>query len=381
MINESGNKSSDNTSSKIIINKSETERFNPPQITRREIPRYYHTIVPRKYSYGDEGVQISNTIDNHRYREIYGNSDNSNKKIVLKIIPKQIKLKSGKVRDNNINSNDYFSYRYEAIDNSPEFYSIKTSEKKLSNAPSEKLLFNSNGEIKYSNNNKNLSNKNIPSEDEDKDKDEYKLYSANRLVNSYNNYNTLNNENNNILFRNKQYNIPKYNSNSNLKSNYNNNNNYFESNTNRNLNNENYNNDIYSIYSIPKSYSLVNLNRNKLSSPPITQNEFNYTNKSNQIIKPNNIDYEILRQTVKLALLKKLMKEQEKSWSLNNDKFLKTKKNLENLMKNKYKQKPRIGKDYDTLLNNKKFRKENDFNYKNNYNRNMLQAKLKMWKP
>jgi len=105
------------------------------------------------------------------------------------------------------------------------------------------------------------------------------------------------------------------------------------------------------------------------------------------MINPRNIDYAILRQAVKLALLKKQMKEQEKNWNSNNAN-MKINKNLENFLKNRFKQKPGIANDYATLLEktnkllkNKKHRKESDFNYKNNYNRNMIQAKLKMWKP
>ena len=358
---------------KIEINKSETERFNPPQIQRREIARYYHTVIPRKYSYGDEEIQNSNTIDNHRYREIYETSDNKNKKIVLKSIPKNIKLKSGKIRDNNNKSNDYFSYRYETLDYSPEFLSLKTSEEKLENIPNEKLLFNSNGEIKYSshiNNIKNSNNNNISSGNEN----EYNLNSGNHFLSSYNRYNTLNNENNNINFRNGQYNITKYDSNRKSKPQYHNNN--FESNLNSNLNKENY---------MPKSYSFTNLNKNKLSNPPFTHNEYNYINENKQMMQPNNIDYDILRQSIKLALLKKQMKEQEKRWSANNGKNYINDKHLKNRNKQIM---PRRANDYgillektNKLLENKKYRKESILNYKNNYNRNMLQAKLKMWKP
>ena len=377
-INKDENNGNDTINNNIEINKSETQRFNPPQIERREISRYYHTIVPRKYSYGgDEGIQISYTIDNHRYREIYETSDNKNIKSILKNLPKNNKLKSGKIKDNNISSTDYFNYRYKEMDYFPEYLTLQTSEKRLKNNPSGKLLFNSNGEINYNNSNiKDSNNTKISLED-----DEYNINSRDNFFNSYNKYDTLNNENNNIKFRNRQYDNNKYKSNNISKSN--NNYNYFEENTNRNLYNNIYKNNIYSI---PKSYSLTNLKRNKLSNPPIFQKENNFEN-TNQMIKPKNIDYAILRQAVKLALLKKQMKEQEKRWNLNNGN-MKNNKNLENFLKNRYKQKPRIVNDYATLLEktnklleNKKHRKESDFNYKNDYNRNMLQAKLKMWKP
>ena len=377
-INKDENNGNDTINNNIEINKSETQRFNPPQIERREISRYYHTIVPRIYSYGgDEGIQISYTIDNHRYREIYETSDNKNIKSILKNLPKNNKLKSGKIKDNNISSTDYFNYRYKEMDYFPEYLTLQTSEKRLKNNPSGKLLFNSNGEINYNNSNiKDSNNTKISLED-----DEYNINSRDNFFNSYNKYDTLNNENNNIKFRNRQYDNNKYKSNNISKSN--NNYNYFEENTNRNLYNNIYKNNIYSI---PKSYSLTNLKRNKLSNPPIFQKENNFEN-TNQMIKPKNIDYAILRQAVKLALLKKQMKEQEKRWNLNNGN-MKNNKNLENFLKNRYKQKPRIVNDYATLLEktnklleNKKHRKESDFNYKNDYNRNMLQAKLKMWKP
>ena len=377
-INKDENNGNDTINNNIEINKSETQRFNPPQIERREISRYYHTIVPRIYSYGgDEGIQISYTIDNHRNREIYETSDNKNIKSILKNLPKNNKLKSGKIKDNNISSTDYFNYRYKEMDYFPEYLTLQTSEKRLKNNPSGKLLFNSNGEINYNNSNiKDSNNTKISPED-----DEYNINSRDNFFNSYNKYDTLNNENNNIKFRNRQYDNNKYKSNNISKSN--NNYNYFEENTNRNLYNNIYKNNIYSI---PKSYSLTNLKRNKLSNPPIFQKENNFEN-TNQMIKPKNIDYAILRQAVKLALLKKQMKEQEKRWNLNNGN-MKNNKNLENFLKNRYKQKPRIVNDYATLLEktnklleNKKHRKESDFNYKNDYNRNMLQAKLKMWKP
>ena len=383
-INKNENKSKDTISNNIEINKSETQRFSPPQIERGETYRYYHTIVPIKYSYGgDEGIQISYTNDNHRYREIYETSDNKNKKIILKSLPKNNKLKSGKIKDNNISSTNYVNYRYKAMDYSPEFLTLQTSEKILKNEPSKKLLFNSNGEIDYNNSSiKDLNNKkNISPEN-----DEYDINSKDYFFNSYNKYDTLNNENNNIKFRNRQYDNIIYGSNKISKSN--NNYNYFEANTNRNLDNNIYNNNIYDM---PKSFSLTNLNRNKFYNPPAIHNEYNFTNintnTKKQMIKPNNIDYDILRQAVKLALLKKQMKEQEKNWNSNKTN-VKNNKNLENFLKNRYNQKSKTANDYanllektNKLLENKKHRKESDFNYKNNYNRNMLQAKLKMWKP
>lgn len=383
-INKDENKSKDSISNNIEINKSEAQRFNPPpQLERREISRYYHTIVPRKYSYGgDEGIQISYTIDNHRYSEIYKTSDNKNKKIILKSLPKNNKLKNGRIKDFSIASTDYANYRYKAMDYSPEYLTIQTSEEKLKNAPNEKLLFNSNGEINHNNDNiKYLRNKNILPED-----DEYNINSRDYFYSSYNKYDTLNNENNNIKFRNRLYdnNNNIYDPNSISKSN--NNYNYFEPDTNRNLDINIFNNKIYSI---PKSYSLINLNRNNFSNPPIIHNEYNFTNTNSnkQMINPRNIDYAILRQAVKLALLKKQMKEQEKNWNSNNSN-IKINKNLDNFLKNRFKQKPRIANDYaillektNKLLKNKKYRKESDFNYKNNYNRNMIQTKLKMWKP
>lgn len=190
------------------------------------------------------------------------------------------------------------------MDYSPEYLTIQTSEEKLKNAPNEKLLFNSNGEINHNNDNiKYLRNKNILPED-----DEYNINSRDYFYSSYNKYDTLNNENNNIKFRNRLYdnNNNIYDPNSISKSN--NNYNYFEPKTNRNLDSNIFNNKIYSI---PKSYSLIHLNRNKLSNPPIIHNEFNFTNTNSnkQMINPRNIDYAILRQAVKLALLKKQMKE------------------------------------------------------------------------
>jgi hypothetical protein len=380
-INKDENKSKDTIDNNIEINKSEAQRFNPPQIERGETYRYYHTIVPRKYSYrGDEGIQISNTIDNHRYREIYETSDNKNKKVILKSLPKNNKLKSGKIKGNNIISSDYVNNRYKAMDYFPEYLSLQSSEKRSKNDPNEKVLFNSNGEINYNNDNiKDLNFKSISPED-----DEYNLNSRDNYFSSYNKYDTLNNENNNIKFRNRQYDNNNYESNNISKSN--NNYNYFEANTNRNLDSKINNNNIYSM---PKSFSLTNLNRNKFYNPPIYNftNSNPNTNTNNQVIKPNNIDYDFLRQAVKLALLKKQMKEQEKRWNSNNGNA-KSNKNLENFVKNRFKQKPRIANDYanllektNKLLDNKKHKKVSDFNYKNNYNRNMLQAKLKMWKP
>lgn len=198
---------------------------------------------------------------------------------------------------------------------------------------------------------------------------------------------------NNSKLKYKQFYDEKYDSNSPIKprSNYN----CYKVNTIRNAyNNNTYNNNI-NHNKIPKAYSLTSLYKNKEPNSILIQKEYNYSSKNNnQKLIPPNIDYATLKQTVKLALLKKQMREQEKGANLKNGndninmKYLKSKKNSKNLKANGYNGMPRNIEDNITLLEKTKklleknrYKNGNSFNHKNDYNQNILKAKAKVWKP
>ena len=139
-------------------------------------------------------------------------------------------------------------------------------------------------------------------------------------------------------------------------------------------------------------------------------------NPNNQNVKNNKVDYEILKQKVKLALLRKQMQEQEKQKKINDENNyinidnLKSKKYLEKFL-SKGEQNPKIKKDNNLLERTKKYieekkirnaKKNHNYNYmdmqnrenkilyslKNNlrdknynFNKNIIKPKLKAWKP
>ena len=409
---ENGNKKEDIKEKNIETNKREIEQVNTPQINRREVARYFHIVNPRKYSYEKEMKYIDNN-DNHRYKEIrhiFGQED----KIILKSLPKTTKYNNN-LNNNNSRSTSNIYYRYRTTENSQKYLNptiidspketLKSPQivkdtfntrlvhsKSFKKSPSEKVLYKPKTLIKYNytiNNSKNNFNFNEESNLNSNSN------SRNFTFNSYNEYDGndgLQIPSNNISkLKFKQFYDEKYDSNSYIKpkSNYN----YYKLSTIRNTyNNNTYNsNNNFNNNKNHKTFSLANLYKTKTSNPHIIKNEYNYSsNNNNQKMVGPNIDYDTLKQTVKIALLKKQMKEQEKRANLHNGndytniKNFKNKKNLKNLLLNENIMSRNADDNITLLEKTKKLLENGKYNHKNdynNFNQKRLKVKAKIWKP
>ena len=365
------------------------------KIKKKELAKYYHIINPKKYSYGGQKLQTVHNINNHQYKEVINTSNSKNKNLhksrVINYnesnnnnddnISNNNKLKidtNNEILNNNINKNNV-NYSYKSYQNSPTYISRNISNqqtdsktelkpkiiketyntrlidlKDLKKSPSENYLYNLNGEIKYKN---NMNNRN---------------YSSNNLIiNSNNNLSQKENPTPNGTKNDKtsDYNYYKLNTDSNIKK------------------------------YIPKSYSYNNLNDYKSTNPyklkTNIENEYENDFSDNDTnINQNNIDYEMIKLKVKLALLKKEKYEQEKRRILNNNKNLikeenlKNKKYLEKFL-SKGNKKPLITRNNDLLEKTKKLleekktkntkKEQNDKNVQNSDNKilNSLKKNLK----
>ena len=406
---DNGNIKEDIKEENIEIKKNENEQVNSPQINRREVARYFHIVNPRKYSYEKE-MQYTDNNGNHRYKEIR-HIDGQEDKIILKGRPRTKNYNHNNINNNNTEFISNIYYRYRTNENSKKYLDsdiINSTEqlkspqivketfntrlvnsKSFKKSPSEIVLLNPKNQIKYRYNITNSQNNNFNYNEEPN----LNSNSKNFTINSYNENDNndrlqIPNKNNNSKLKYKQFYDEKYDLNSHIKpiSNYN----YYKTNTIRNNNNNyNYNsinNNNINNNKIPKTFSLNNLYRNKLSNPRIVQNEYNYSSNNNNIqklIQPN-IDYATLKQTVKLAVLKKQMKEKEKKKKLNNQndynnmKYLKNKKSLKNILLN---DNLTILEKTKKLLEKDKYKNDNIYNHKNDYNQNILKSKAKIWKP
>ena len=407
----------------IENNKKEIKPANSPQISRREVARYFHIVNPRKYSYEKE-AQYADNNDNHRYKEIH-HIDGQEDKIILKSRPKNKKFNNSiNINNNNTEVTSNVYYRYRTTENSQKYFDPITidstneqlkspqivketfntrlvNSKSFKKSPSEKAIFNPKNQLKYVYNLNNLKNNNFDYNKEPNLNSNSKNFTFNsyneyddsdglQMPNNYNNYNNYNNS----KLKYKQFYEEKYDSNSHIKPT--NNYNFYKISTIRNNNNNSiYNNNINN-NKIPITFSSTNLYKNKLSNPRTIQIEHNYSSNNNNIQKmiPPNIDYNTLKQTVKLAVLKKQMKEEEKRKNLkngngyNNVKNFKNKKKLKNILLNEYNG---VSKNIDDnltilertkkLLEKDKYKNGNIYNHKNDYNRNILKDKTKIWKP
>ena len=421
---DNGDAKEDIKKKKIERNKIEIEPINSPQISRREVARYYHIVNPRKYSYEKE-MQYKDNNDNHRYKEIR-HINGQEDKIILKSRPKFKKYNNNKINNNNTEFTSNIYYRYATNEDSQKYLNpniidspkeqLKSPQivketfntrlvnsKSFKKSPSEKVIFNPKSQIKYIYNLNNSKNNfhyneepNLNSNSKNITFNSYNEYDANDALQIPSKYQ------NNSKLKLKQFYDEKYDSNSHINMKPESNYNYYKVSTIRNTTTNHNNNNIYNINNInnnkiSKTLSLTNLYKNKLFNPRKVQNEYNYSSNNNNNIQrmvPPNIDYATLKQTVKLAVLKKQMKEQEKKKNLNygsdynNMKYLKNKKNMKNLLSNKYNGISKNTNDNLTilektkkLLEKDKYKNDNIYNHKNDYNQNILKLKGKIWKP
>ena len=329
------NDNKDNLSKSFIIsqNKVNTKNnMNSKEIFKNKLYKYYYNANTEKYSYGGPNIKISNNINNHSYKEIYGRSascdkilnkslvinfarnntfsneankenfdknisnHNPNSNIITQVTPppfyNNIQVD---MSNNKKNNNYYYNYNYNINNN-------KTLKKSIS----ENILStNINGYQNNFINNANYIDKKIKNENN---------YQNNFQNNLYNKCNDCGILNNNINIEKNDY-LLKYKTNNNINSIYIPT--YNLNNENINCLNNNNNSKYYYTFkknyypnkkTIPKSYSVNNFNFMNC----------NYLNSSININPKNNnnlikdFNYEQFKLKVKLNLLRKQVYKNEK---------------------------------------------------------------------
>lgn len=395
---------------KYIVNNLEAKIKHAKSfhIKRKGLSQYFH-VNPKKYSYGGEILETTNTTKNHQYKEVFATSNSKDKVLQKSVVinynnynnNENISNKDNLKSKNNIKDHKYINQRYNSFNNSPKNlsrnFTFQTKESKTELKP--KIIHETN-------NTKYVELKEIKNVQTEK-----YLYKPNDVINynSYinNNYNTNNNSND---FQN--HNLYANNNNINLNSKTN----QFQTNKyqpyyNYKYSKENTSSNINNIKKIPKSYSVSSINNYKNKNNNVKTNIKNeYDNDLSNIY-----DYETIKKKVKLALLQKQLSEKQKQKTFNNG------KNQENLKNKKYLEKflskghlkpdnnnfnninnslyPKTNKLLEDqklknikknliILNNKNndnkmlYSLKNNFRgKKNDYTKNKIKNKLKIWKP
>ena len=293
-------------------NKEEKEnKMYKVKLPRKQLSKFYHFMGLKRYPYNKGTVKTTNNTDNHKYTEIFDvsgeNKDNYNN-IKVNNINTNNKLNNHQISGSqclsrNRNSNNFLE---EQKDSEVQSRILKeTSNTRLLEVKSpskEKKIFGRN--IYLNDNRKNL----------------FKSYNYNRG----NEYNTDNNY---------KYKVIRYDKNTDI---INNNNNKYNNKPELNINNI-YDSNAAHIFSQNKNfskkthipYSILTRNTNyeqnyKCNSNINPDNNLKKENNLNKKLcmlknnRINNINYNILKQKVRLSLLKKQMYEQKRDLLFNN---------------------------------------------------------------
>ena len=428
-------------------------------VNKNVTSKYYHSITPKKYSYGGENLQTVSNTNNHRYKEIFCTSkpndikkfdennafsfngiDNNKSQYISRIDNNNtMKIEindENSLKNNNLKNPTYINYRYDNSKIPPNDITRNISmvlkdPKSEINTKVVKETYNTRlvdlKNLKNKNNtfNQNLLNNQDINTDYNKNNLNTLSYdTAIKLPYSY------------LLKQTKKDNIIKLSNKSNNNKEYDNNNNYYK--VNAYISNKKH---------IPKSYSLSNINNKKVPSTyhfKTIENDYdfkylnNYNNKNtndinnnvniinknniknkdninnndlndfnnnnicykNNINNNNKVDYEILKQSVKLALLRKHINELKRQKKPNNEQNkidlndIKNKKYLEryittgekssvNLEDNIFDRTRQIMEQKQLKNNKKKLNNhtKNNFRDKVTHNKNLIKPKIKVWKP
>ena len=430
-----------NENDQIDLNSNDKKVIKPHHsfnLNRKETSKYYHTISPKKYSYGRGKLQTVVNANNHRYKEVFCTSKSKKKKKDKNHVNNNnfndtnnegcicitrtnddnntIKIEindDNTLKNNNIIKPEYLNYRYESSQNSPD--GISTNLYMGSKEPQTEV---NSKIVKETFNTRFVDLKNIKNNNNN-------AYTQKNLYDPDGEINTSYINNNNYDLNTISYDIGTQSPNSfilkqrqNKKDKTNHLNNKSSSKELINSNKKYNNNDKDDIYTcskkhIPKSYSLKNINTKLPATYEMNtntiENDYNFkylnnynNNKSNNYnsnINNYKVDYEYLKQSVKLALLRKQMHEQRKQkknaeQNLIDLNYMKSKKYLERFL-NKREYNPNNIEDnlYDRtkkiieqkkLRNSKKglnFKLKNNFRDKVNHNKHVIKSKIKAWKP
>ena len=306
--------------------KDDEIKYYRVQLKRKQLSKFYHNIGLKKYHYGYGKVQTSNKTNNHKYTEINGtsgsNNENTNNKKNIKINYELYTDENNYTNINNINENEkYNNHRYSFSNDFDrnKNYQIKSADKNNAETQSRILKETYNTrllEVKSPSKEKNYAY----------NRSTYNLNDTRKnLFNSYQRRTECNNRNNNTNSRFNEYKSNNLNAIKKYNNVYTNKPRLDISNSNE-ISNNNYKRGSTKYTHIPYALSLGN--RLTEQNNMCYDNNNNINNKMNQEKKLNllrnnrinNINYKILKQKVRLSLLKKQIYEQKRNMLFNNDK-------------------------------------------------------------
>jgi len=305
--------------------KEDENKYYKVQVKRKQLSKFYHNIGLKKYHYGYGKIQTTDNTNNHKYTEIYGTSgtNNENTNIKRNNIRKNYEFTNNKNNSNYNNSNGNEKYNNHRFSFSNDFSRSKNTQinsaGKNDSEVESKIL-------KETYNTRLIEVKSPSKEKNYRYKSNYYLNDTKKnLFNSYQRRTEYNGQNNN---KNSRYNEYKLNNMNVVK---NNNNAYTNkpqlniSDKNEILNNTCKHHRLTKYNHVPYALSLGN-NSNEQNN--IGYNNMNMDNESSLKKKMNllrnnrinNINYKILKQKVRLSLLKKQIYEQKRNMLFNNNK-------------------------------------------------------------
>lgn len=310
---------------KEVNNNSKKEdeiKYYRVQLKRKQLSKFYHNIGVKKYHYGYGKIQTTNKTNNHKYTEIYGtsgsNNENSNKKRNIRINYELYTDGNNYSNINNINENEKNNnHRYSSSNDFDRNKNYQINSSGKSNAETESRI------LKETYNTRLLEVKSPSKEKNYAYRSSYNLNESRKnLFNSYQRKTEYNNRNNNT---NSRYNEFKTN-NMNIIKKYNNvytNKPKLDISNENDISNNNYKRGFTKYTHIPYALSLGNrLTEQKNICYDNNTNKMTQEKKMNLLRnnRINNINYKILKQKVRLSLLKKQIYEQKRNMLFNNNK-------------------------------------------------------------
>jgi hypothetical protein len=341
--------------------KEDENKYYKVQVKRKQLSKFYHNIGLKKYHYGYGKIQTTDKTNNHKYTEIYGtsgtnNENTNNKRNIIRI---NYEFTNNKNNSNYNNSNGNEKYNNHRFSNSNDFTRTKNTQinsagKNDSEAES-KIL-------KETYNTRLIEVKSPSKEKNYRYTSNYYLNDTKKnLFNSYQRRTEYNGQNNN---KNSRYNEYKLN-NMNAVKNYNNaytnkpqlnisDKNEIPKNTCKHHRLTKYNHVPYALSLGNNSNEQNNIGHNNMNM----DNENSLKKKMNLLRnnRINNINYKILKQKVRLSLLKKQIYEQKRNMLFNNKPYYNPNLIINNGLYEKTRQLIDNNNDCNNIINNVDYR-------------------------
>jgi hypothetical protein len=297
--------------------KEDETKYYKVQLKRKQLSKFYHNIGLKKYHYGYGKIQTTDKTNNHKYTEIYGtsgsNNENTNNKRNNIRINYEFTNNKNNTNYNNINGNEKYNNPIFSFSN--DFTKSKNTQinsaGKNDSEVESKIL-------KETYNTRLIEVKSPSKEKNSRYKSNYYLNDTRKnLFNSYQRRTEYNGQNNN---KNSKYNEYKFN-----------NNNAYTNKPKLNISdtdeisNNNCKHRFTKYNHVPYALSLGNKvnEQNNIDCNNMNMDNENILKKKMNLLRNNrinNINYKILKQKVRLSLLKKQIYEQKRNMLFNNNK-------------------------------------------------------------